>query len=151
MINTQAAVLYDELVETWSLLSPEERLEGFRLLAPADADDFFLSLTARDQVSLLLSLPEGERRLWFRLLAPDDAADVTYWSRTRWPAASSVWSCSAPLQARCCRLFYDVWGSTPPVPRRRSLPRSLMSPASSSILPSPALSSVGYCFSSLSR
>jgi len=72
----QAVLGYDELVETWPLLSLEERLEGFRLLAPADADDFFLSLTTRDQVSLLLSLPEGERRLWLRLLAPDDAADV---------------------------------------------------------------------------
>lgn len=76
MTNTQAALGYDELVETWPLLSPEERLEGFRLLEPADADDFFLGLTARDQVSLLLSLPEGERRLWLRLLAPDDAVDV---------------------------------------------------------------------------
>src|SRR6478735_9227171 len=76
MITMQTELSYDELVETWPLLSPEERIDGFHLLLPADADDFFLSLTARDQAMLLLCLPEGERRLWIRLLAPDDAADV---------------------------------------------------------------------------
>jgi magnesium transporter len=67
---------YTELQDAWPLLSPSERLEGFRLVASADADDFFLSLDARDQAELLLTLPVGERRLWMRLLAPDDAADV---------------------------------------------------------------------------
>jgi len=76
MITTPAELSYDELVETWPLLSPDERIAGFKLLTAADADDFFLGLTARDQAMLLLSLPEGERRLWIRLLAPDDAADV---------------------------------------------------------------------------
>src|SRR6266508_325355 len=65
-----------ELQDAWPLLLPGDRLEGFKLLAQADADDFFLSLNARDQAGLLLALPEGERRLWMRLLAPDDAADV---------------------------------------------------------------------------
>ncbi len=65
-----------ELRDAWSLLSPSERVEGFRLLVPAESDDFFLSLNPRDQAELLLALPEGERRLWLRLLAPDDAADV---------------------------------------------------------------------------
>ena len=76
-MNTPQTVLsYEDLLEAWSLLSPEERLEGFRLLVPEDADDFFLSLNARDQAELLLALPTGERRLWLRLLAPDDTADV---------------------------------------------------------------------------
>jgi magnesium transporter len=65
-----------DLQGAWPLLAPDERLEAFRLLARADADDFFLSLSALDQAELLLALPEGERRLWMRLLAPDDAADV---------------------------------------------------------------------------
>jgi len=76
MTTMQAELSYDELIETWPLLSPNERIDGFHLLPPADADDFFLSLTARDQVLLLLCLPEGERRLWIRLLAPDDVADI---------------------------------------------------------------------------
>ena len=39
-------------------------------------DNFFLALDAKSQSSLLLSLPEGERRIYMRLLAPDDAADL---------------------------------------------------------------------------
>jgi len=65
-----------ELHEAWPLLLPEDRIEAFRTLDPAVSDDFFLGLSAPNQAALLLALPEGERRLWMRLLAPDDAADV---------------------------------------------------------------------------
>ena len=65
-----------ELYEAWPVLSLEERVEGFEFLKRHDADDFFLRLSARDRAELLLALPIGERRLWMRLLAPDDAADV---------------------------------------------------------------------------
>jgi magnesium transporter len=65
-----------ELYEAWPVLSLEERVEGFEFLKRDDADDFFLQLNARDRAELLLALPPGERRLWMRLLAPDDAADV---------------------------------------------------------------------------
>lgn len=67
-----AAVLYD----AWPVLSVEERVEGFDLLRRDDADNFFLQISARDRAQLVLALPSGERRLWMRLLAPDDAADV---------------------------------------------------------------------------
>ncbi|HMF51910.1 MAG TPA: magnesium transporter [Candidatus Saccharimonadales bacterium] len=65
-----------ELYDAWPLLSMEERIEGFEFLHRNDADDFFLQLSARDRMQLILALPTGERRLWMRLLAPDDAADV---------------------------------------------------------------------------
>jgi magnesium transporter len=65
-----------ELYEAWPVLSLEERVEGFEYLTRDDADDFFLQLNARDRAALLLALPLGERRLWMRLLAPDDAADL---------------------------------------------------------------------------
>jgi magnesium transporter len=65
-----------ELYEAWPVLSLEERVEGFEFLPRNDADDFFLQLSARDRAELILGLPAGERRLWMRLLAPDDAADV---------------------------------------------------------------------------
>ncbi len=65
-----------ELQDAWPLLLPSDRLAGFKLLAQAGADDFFLGLNAREQAEMLLALPRGERRLWMRLLAPDDAADV---------------------------------------------------------------------------
>ncbi|HSL70398.1 MAG TPA: magnesium transporter [Longimicrobiales bacterium] len=66
----------EELTEVWGLLSPDDRLAGFRLLDPGEAEEFFFDLSARDQYELLLALPTPERRLWLRTLAPDDAADV---------------------------------------------------------------------------
>src|SRR5688572_18141338 len=65
-----------ELQEAWNLLPREDRVEGFRLLAPDEAEEFFLDLAAVDQYELLVGLRPGERRLWLRLLPPDDAADV---------------------------------------------------------------------------
>src|SRR2546423_472728 len=62
--------------EAWPALSVPERVEAFHQLVPSEAEGFFLSLGARDQSILLKELPPGERRLWMRLLAPDDAADV---------------------------------------------------------------------------
>ncbi|WP_163999173.1 magnesium transporter [Pyxidicoccus caerfyrddinensis] len=69
-------ILEDELRDAWPVLSPRDRVEGFRLLPPASADDFFLSLSSQEQAGLLLALLPGERRTWMRVLAPDDAADV---------------------------------------------------------------------------
>lgn len=73
---TEAALSFGELLEAWPALSREERLEGFTLLSRSDAEELFQSIEARDQADLLLSLPRSEQRLWLRLLAPDDAADV---------------------------------------------------------------------------
>ncbi|QSQ21555.1 magnesium transporter [Pyxidicoccus parkwayensis] len=69
-------ILEDELRDAWPVLSPRDRVEGFRLLPPASADDFFLSLSSQEQAGLLMALLPGERRTWMRVLAPDDAADV---------------------------------------------------------------------------
>jgi magnesium transporter len=65
-----------ELRDAWALLSAAERIEGFRQVDPAEADDFFLGLSAREQAQMVLSMPPGERRLWLRLLPPDDAVDA---------------------------------------------------------------------------
>lgn len=65
-----------ELYDAWPVLSLVERIEAFELLKRDAADDFFLQLSARDRAQLLLGLPGGERRLWMRMLAPDDAADL---------------------------------------------------------------------------
>ncbi|HET8563970.1 MAG TPA: magnesium transporter, partial [Candidatus Binatia bacterium] len=66
----------DELDAAWPALSVEERVEGFELLPRDDAEKFFLQLSARDQAQMILALPQGERRLWLRLLAPDEAVDL---------------------------------------------------------------------------
>jgi magnesium transporter len=65
-----------ELRDAWPALSRDERVESFKLVPHATADDFFLSLSAQEQAELILLLAPGERRTWMRLLAPDDAVDV---------------------------------------------------------------------------
>ena len=65
-----------DLRDAWPALSRDERVESFKLVPHATADDFFLSLSAQEQSDLILALAPGERRTWMRLLAPDDAVDV---------------------------------------------------------------------------
>jgi magnesium transporter len=65
-----------ELRDVWMILTPDERVEAFRLLPRSDAEEFFFELTSRDQAELLLALPTEDQRNWLRLLPPDDAADV---------------------------------------------------------------------------
>src|SRR6185503_18808925 len=66
----------EELRDTWSLLSQEDRVLAFKMIPYEDAEDFFLELSSRDQAQLLEGLPTPERRGWMRLLPPDDAADL---------------------------------------------------------------------------
>lgn len=66
----------DELLDLWPSLRRSQRVDRFEALPRELMDNFFLALDARAQSALLLSLPEGERRLYMRLLAPDDAADL---------------------------------------------------------------------------
>ena len=65
-----------ELKEQWSGLAPEDRLAAFQALPADEADDLFLGLSTREQYELLRHLPAGRRRIWVRLLPPDDAADL---------------------------------------------------------------------------
>ncbi len=65
-----------ELREAWTVLSEEDRFEGFRLLPRVEAEDFFMALSALDQAALLTHIPVDERRSWVRLLPPDDVADL---------------------------------------------------------------------------
>jgi magnesium transporter len=74
--ETAAGLLAEDLRDAWPFLDEEEKLEGFRLLEAAEAEDLFHSLGARDQSALILRMKEPERQLWMRQLAPDDAADL---------------------------------------------------------------------------
>ena len=65
-----------ELYEAWPVLSKRDRVEGFKLLQRDDAEDFFLHLSAQDKSQLTLALAPGERKVWMRLLAPEEAVDV---------------------------------------------------------------------------
>ncbi|HEV2104609.1 MAG TPA: magnesium transporter [Candidatus Eisenbacteria bacterium] len=74
--ESQAGLERDDLQETWRLLAPEDRLEAFLDLPRAEAEDFFLDLSAGDQHQLVAGMPPPQRRSWLRLLPPDDAADL---------------------------------------------------------------------------
>jgi magnesium transporter len=66
----------DDLREIWSFADLEEKVEGFRSLPPAEAEELFLSLDTGAQAELLTALPQNEKQLWIRQLPPDDAADL---------------------------------------------------------------------------
>jgi magnesium transporter len=66
----------DQLLDVWRTLEPEEQLERFAQLDRESAVQLMQGLTVPAQAALLIALPPGERRIWLRLLAPDDAADV---------------------------------------------------------------------------
>ncbi len=74
--ETEPGFTREDLRNLWRILSPDERLEGFRLLLHDDAEEFFLALARADLASLMLEFPKNERRAWMRLLPPDDAADL---------------------------------------------------------------------------
>ena len=74
--ESEGGLVAEELRDAWAFLDLEERVEGFRLLPAAEAEDLFVSLGTREQWELLGALPTAERQLWMRQLPPDDAADV---------------------------------------------------------------------------
>jgi magnesium transporter len=73
----------DELLDQWPFLRRSERVNRFESLPREQMDNFFLNLDAKSQSELVLALPEGVRRLYIRLLAPDDAADLIQESPSR--------------------------------------------------------------------
>jgi magnesium transporter len=75
-VTGDKSLLTSELQDAWPVLSLEERLEGLHLFPRPEAEDFLLSLPARDQAELILRTSPVERRFWMRLLPLDDAADV---------------------------------------------------------------------------
>ena len=75
-MTPQIAEATEALWKRWPRLTHAERLKSFRELHTGEKADFFLQLSAHDQCDLLLRLPEDQRHVWMRLLAPDDAADL---------------------------------------------------------------------------
>ena len=75
-MTTQLAEATEELREEWPSLGHDDRLKRFREMHTGEKADFFLELSAHDQCDLLQRLPQDQRHVWIRLLAPDDAADL---------------------------------------------------------------------------
>jgi magnesium transporter len=65
-----------DLRDAWAVLDAEGRCEGFRHLTSAEAEEFFLELSAFDRWVVVKHLPVAEQRWWIRALPPDDAADL---------------------------------------------------------------------------
>jgi magnesium transporter len=72
----QLGGLAADLKEAWPVLSVDERLEGIRLLAIDDLEDFLLGIPPREQAELLGAAARHEARAWLRFLPPDDVADL---------------------------------------------------------------------------
>ncbi|MBV8070158.1 MAG: magnesium transporter, partial [Acidobacteriaceae bacterium] len=85
----------EELLDQWSHLRRSQRVQAFQSLPREFTDNFFLGLDPKGQAELVLSLPEGERRLYVRLLAPDDAADM-------------IQECPAPRREYLMELMDDM-------------------------------------------
>jgi magnesium transporter len=65
-----------DLREIWSILSLDERVQGFRVLPRDEAESLLFTLTDSDLTKLVLALKPSDRRYWVRLLPPDDIADM---------------------------------------------------------------------------
>jgi len=74
--TTDTHALLDALHEKWDGLPPEQQLAKFRELSPDTAPEFFNELSAGEAARLIQVMTTSEKRLWIRVLAPDDAADV---------------------------------------------------------------------------
>jgi len=74
--EADARVLASDLRDAWTVLDPLDRALGFRALSSAEAEAFFLELSAFDRAQLILGLPTIEQRWWIRALPPDDAVDL---------------------------------------------------------------------------
>lgn len=65
-----------ELHQAWLDTPAVEKVTHFKNLSLVEATEFFQEMSTRHQYELLAELPEGEQRVWLRILEPDDAADV---------------------------------------------------------------------------
>jgi magnesium transporter len=79
MTNSSAATAprsAEVLVEWWRDLPESEQVEAFLDLGPQEASILFLAVDTADRAFLLEPQTEQQRRVWLRLLEPDDSADV---------------------------------------------------------------------------
>ena len=67
--ESETGLAADDLRESWRLLAPEDRLEAFLELPRPEAEDFFLELSARDDIERVagVSLVDDNAVLHVRL------------------------------------------------------------------------------------
>lgn len=74
MSTAQDPTVFPDAPERWE--ESPSTTQGFKALDRATATDVFLKLPSIEQYWLIEAMPPGEQRLWMRVLAPDDAADL---------------------------------------------------------------------------
>jgi len=74
--TTREYLSLESIGEMWHVLIDEERVDAFRMLPPADAQEWFANLSAADQATIIRGLSRSEAAIWIRYLPPDDAADL---------------------------------------------------------------------------
>ena len=52
------------------------KLDEFNALDPSEQQPLFLHMKAPQQIELLMAMPPAERKIWMRVLDPDDAVDI---------------------------------------------------------------------------
>jgi magnesium transporter len=65
-----------DLREIWSILSLDERVQGFRVLPRDEAEELLAGISDADRHELMLALRPSDRRYWIRTMPPDDVADL---------------------------------------------------------------------------
>ncbi|MES2965686.1 MAG: magnesium transporter [Bdellovibrionota bacterium] len=66
----------DVLLEEWSSLSTNEKIQRFREISNDNREEVIFALPSREQATLFEEMTKPERRLWIRFMAPDDATDL---------------------------------------------------------------------------
>lgn len=69
-------ISYTDLHSFWSEASADERMDRFKSMPLADAQEFFRELSTIYQHEIVSRLAPGEQTVWLRILDPDDAADL---------------------------------------------------------------------------
>lgn len=64
-----------ELLDAWTTLPPGEHVSTFKSLPRIHAEELFLEISPQEQAEIYREIPDGEKRSWVRMLAPDDAVD----------------------------------------------------------------------------
>ncbi len=72
----RARAALEALRDAWPAMAGPERVDAFVHLSREDQDELFSSLSPLDHAQIVTALPSRERRVWMRVLAPDDAADL---------------------------------------------------------------------------
>jgi len=75
-VNESGLPPVDALLIAWRQRGLDDLASEFQLLDGGSAGELFLRLRTEERIELLRDLPDQERRVWVRLLPPDDIADL---------------------------------------------------------------------------